>query len=355
MRTFRLLTILTLALVLGAVPLGVVPRTAVATPALQATCAGPYPTETLEIMAPAAPGGGWDTTSREMQTVLQGGIVDQSVEVFNVEGAGGTIGLAQLVSDNAGDANTLMMMGLVMVGAIATNGSETTLDDVTPVARLTTEYEVIVVPADSPYQSMGDLVAELQADPGAVAWAGGSAGGTDHILVGLIAQAVGADPTGINYIPYSGGGEALAALLSGEVQAGVSGYGEFAAQIEAGALRALAISASQADVDAAASATPAAGTPAAVNFPPVPTLQSQGVDVELANWRGVVAGPDVPEDVRACMVAMIDTMRQSPAWQEVLTRYGWSDFFLGGDEFGQFITAERDRVIPILQQLGLVV
>lgn len=354
MRTFRCLTVLILAIMLAAVPLGLAPRSAVALPATQATCAGPYPTETLEIMAPAAPGGGWDTTSREMQTVLQSGVIDQSVEVFNVEGAGGTIGLAQLVSDNAGDANTLMMMGLVMVGAIATGGSETTLDDVTPVARLTTEYEVIVVPADSPYQTMADLVADFQADPGSIAWAGGSAGGTDHILVGLIAQALGADPTAINYIAYSGGGEALAALLSGEVQAGVSGYGEFAAQIEAGELRALGLSAAQADVDAAATATPVAGAPAAATIPAVPTLQSQGVDVVLANWRGLVAGPDVPEDVRACMVAMVDTMRQSPAWQEVLARYGWSDFFLGGDEFGQFMATERDRVIPILQQLGLV-
>ncbi len=354
MRTFRYLTVLTLAVMIAAVPFGLMPRSTVAVPALQAACAGPYPTGTLEIMAPAAPGGGWDTTSREMQTVLQDGVIDQSVEVFNVEGAGGTIGLAQLVSDNAGDTNTLMMMGLVMVGAIATGGSETTLDDVTPVARLTTEYQVIVVPADSPYQTLADLIADFQADPGAIAWAGGSAGGTDHILVGLMAQAIGSDPTAINYIAYSGGGEALASLLSGEVQAGVSGYGEFAAQIEAGELRALGLSAAQADVDAG-SATPGAGTPAAAAIPAVPTLQSQGVDVVLANWRGVVAGPDVPEDVRACMVEMIDTMRQSPAWQEVLTRYGWSDFFLGGDEFGQFMVEERDRVIPILQQLGLVV
>lgn len=355
MRSLRLFGVLVLAIVLGAIPLGMRGHTTVAAPGLQATCAGPYPTDTLEIMAPAGAGGGWDTTAREMQTVLQGGIIDQSVEVYNVEGAGGTIGLAQLVSDNAGDANTLMMMGLVMVGAIATNNSEVTLDNVTPIARLTTEYEVIVVPADSPYQTMADLVADFQSDPGSIAWAGGSAGGTDHILVALMAQALGADPTAINYIAYSGGGEALAALLNGDVQAGVSGYGEFAGQIASGELRALAISAAQADVDAAASAaSPAAGTPAAAAIPPVPTLQSQGVDVALANWRGVVAGPEIPDDVRACMIAMIDTMRQSPAWQETLASYGWSDFFLGGDEFGAFLTAERDRVIPILQELGLV-
>jgi putative tricarboxylic transport membrane protein len=355
MRSLRLFGVLVLAIILGAIPLGLRGHATLAAPALQSTCAGPYPTETLEIMAPAGAGGGWDTTAREMQTALQGGIIDQSVEVYNVEGAGGTIGLAQLVSDNAGDANTLMMMGLVMVGAIATNNSDVTLDNVTPIARLTTEYEVVVVPADSPYQTLADLVADFQADPGSIAWAGGSAGGTDHILVALMAQALGADPTAINYIAYSGGGEALAALLSGDVQAGVSGYGEFAGQIESGELRALAISAAQADVDAAAGeASPAAGTPAAPAIPAVPTLQSQGVDVALANWRGVVAGPDIPDDIRACMVQMVDTMRQSPAWQETLARYGWSDFFLGGDEFGEFLTAERDRVIPILQQLGLV-
>ncbi len=341
----------TLVLLAGVVAVGV-PRVA-GIARQDVTCNTPYPTDTLQIMAPAAPGGGWDTTAREMQAVLQTGIIDQSVEVYNVEGAGGTIGLAQLVSDNAGDPNTLMMMGLVMVGGIATNQSEVTLDDVTPIARLTTEYEVIVVPADSPFQTMADLVAAFQADPGATAFAGGSAGGTDHILVGLIAQAVGIDPTLINYVPYSGGGEALAALLAGDVAAGVSGYGEFQGQIEAGELRALAISAAQ----PAADATPAAGTaeasPAAA-LPPVPTLQEQGVDVELANWRGVVAGPDIPDDVRQCMIAMVETMSQSQPWQDTLARYGWSNFFLGGEEYGTFLQTERDRVLPLLETLGLI-
>jgi len=293
-----------------------------------------------------------------MQAVLQTGIIDQSVEVYNVEGAGGTIGLAQLVSDNAGDPNTLMMMGLVMVGGIALNESEITLDDVTPIARLTTEYEVIVVPADSPFQTMADLVAAFQADPGGTTWAGGSAGGTDHILVGLIAQAVGIDPATINYVPYSGGGEALAALLAGDVSAGVSGYGEFQGQIEAGELRALAISAAQ----PAADATPAAGSPAAGSpvaspaaaLPPVPTLQEQGIDVELANWRGVVAGPNIPDDVRQCMVEMVERMSQSPEWADVLARYGWSNYFLGGDEYGTFLQSERERVLPLLESLGLI-
>ena len=334
----------------GAAPAGR-PTARIAGAAQEAECTQDYPTETLQIMAPAAPGGGWDTTAREMQTVLQTGIINQSVEVYNVEGAGGTIGLAQLVSDNEGDPNTLMMMGLVMVGAIATNQAQVTLDDVTPVARLTTEYEVIVVPRDSKYQTLADLVADFKADPGAISWAGGSAGGTDHILVGLIAQAIGADPTQINYVAFSGGGEALAALLGGQVSAGVSGYGEFQEQIAAGELRALAISAA---APGQVGATPAAGATPASTLPPVPTLQEQGVDVELANWRGVVAGPDVDDEIRACMVQMLDRMRQSDAWQQVLTKYGWQDYFLAGPEFGTFLQSERDRITVVLADLGLI-
>ncbi len=178
-------------------------------------------------MAPAGPGGGWDTTAREMQNALQTEGIVPNVEVFNVEGAGGTIGLAELVNQHAGDDHMLMMMGLVMIGGIELNESPVNLTQVTPIARLTTEYEVVVVPADSPYQTIGDLMDAFKADPGAVSWAGGSAGGTDHFMVGLMAQAVGIDPTQINYVPFSGGGEALSAILGGQTTAGVSGLGEW--------------------------------------------------------------------------------------------------------------------------------
>jgi putative tricarboxylic transport membrane protein len=314
--------------------------------AAQATC--DYPSETIQIMAPAAPGGGWDTTAREVQQVLQSGIVNQSVEVYNVEGAGGTIGLAQLVNDNKGDAHTLMMMGMVMIGAIATNQSAVTLDNVTPITRLTAEFEVVVVPKDSKYQTLQDLIDDFKADPGAVSWAGGSAGGTDHILVGLIAKAVGADPTAINYVPYSGGGEALAAILGGQVSAGVSGLGEWQDQIASGELRALAISGSTAaSGDATPMATPSSGLS-------IPTLKEQGVDIELANWRGIVAPPELSPEQRDCIVTVLQQMHDSQAWQDVLAKYGWQDYFMTGDEFAQFLPAERDRITGILKELGLV-
>ena len=190
-----------------------------------------------KIMAPAAPGGGWDQTARSMQTAMQDEGISGNVQVTNVPGAGGTIGLAQFVNQANGDPAQLIVGGYVMVGAILTNASPVTLDQVTPIARLTGEYEAIVVPAASDIKDMADLVAKLKADPGAVSWGGGSAGGTDHITAGLIAKAVGVDPTKVNYIAFSGGGEALAAILGGQVTVGISGYGEFAAQIEAGELR----------------------------------------------------------------------------------------------------------------------
>ena len=195
-----------------------------------------------KIMAPAAPGGGWDQTARSMQTALQDEGISGNVQVTNVPGAGGTIGLAQFVNQANGDPSQLIVGGYVMVGAILTNASPVTLDQVTPIARLTGEFEAIVVPAASDIKDMADLVAKLKADPGSVSWGGGSAGGTDHITAGLIAKAAGVDPTKVNYIAFSGGGEALAAILGGQVTVGISGYGEFAAQIEAGELRIIGIS-----------------------------------------------------------------------------------------------------------------
>lgn len=306
--------------------------------------------ETLEIMAPASPGGGWDGTAREIQRVLQETGIVPNVSVFNVPGAGGTIGIAQLVNDESGNDHQMMVMGLVMIGAIATNVSPVTLADVTPIARLTTEWEVIVVPADSEFQTLDDLIAAFQADPASISWGGGSAGGTDHILVGLLAQSVGVDPLQVNYIPFSGGGEALAAILGGQVSAGVSGIGEWRDQIDSGELRALAVSGT--DAPMGTDASPVAGDDA--SEPVAATLQEQGIDLELANWRGIVAPPGLSPESTACLVAIMDEMHASPEWQETLANYGWGDFYLSGDEFGAAITEEVDRITPILVELGLV-
>jgi putative tricarboxylic transport membrane protein len=288
------------------------------------------------IMAPAAPGGGWDQTARTMQAAMQEAGVSENVQVTNVPGAGGTIGLAQFVNQSKGDPEALIVGGYVMVGAILTNASPVDLTMVTPIARLTGESVAIVVPAASEIQTMDDLVAALKADPGAVSWAGGSAGGADHITAGLIAKAVGVDPTQVNYVAFSGGGEALAAILGGQVTVGISGYGEFASQVEAGQLRLLAVSGEE--------RTPGVDAP---------TLTEAGVDVTLENWRMVAAAPDITTEQEAAITADIQAMATSEPWQKALADRGWVDRYSDGDTFRSQLAADIEATSAILKDIGL--
>ena len=304
---------------------------------LAAVLAVPALAADYTIIAPANPGGGWDQTARTMQDVLQKEGISKSVQVQNVPGAGGTIGLAQFAEQHKGDPDALIIGGYVMVGAVLTNNSPVSLADVTPIARLTGEYEAIVVPAASPHQTMADLIAALKADPGAVSWAGGSAGGTDHIAVGLIAQAAGVDPTKINYIAYSGGGEALAAILGNQVTAGVSSLGEFQSQIEAGTMRLLAVSA-----------------PERIEGVDAPTLKEAGLDVELQNWRMVAAAPGITPEQKTAITADIEKMAKSAGWQEQLAAKGWSDTWLVGDEFQAQLAKDTAATEQVLKSIGLV-
>jgi putative tricarboxylic transport membrane protein len=294
------------------------------------------PMQRLKIMAPAAPGGGWDTTARQMQAALTQARIVRTVQVNNVPGAGGTIGLSTLANTLKGDGSQLMVNGLVMVGAILTNKSAVTLSQVTPIARLTAEYELVVVPAQSPIRSMQELASRLKANPGGVSIAGGSAGGTDHILAGLIVRAAGADPARTNYIAYSGGGEALAALMGNHVAAGVSGYGELIGPIKAGRLRALAISSDK-----------------RVPGIDIPTLKESGIDVELANWRSVMAPPGLSAPQRQALLDAVDRMVKSPQWRATLAKNDWVDFYLPGEAFGAYLRAEESRVTDILKSIGL--
>src|SRR5688500_7646343 len=196
----------------------------------------------LRIIAPAAPGGGWDQTARAMQQALQTEGIVKTSSVENIAGAAGTIGLARLISAERGSGNVAMISGLIMLGAVVTHRSPVTLSDVTPIARLTGEYEAVVVPAQSPYRTLGALIDAFRARPESISWGGGSAGGTDQILAGLVADALGVPPRRVNYIAFSGGGESLSAILGGQVTVGVNGLAEVASQIAAGAVRVLALS-----------------------------------------------------------------------------------------------------------------
>jgi putative tricarboxylic transport membrane protein len=270
------------------------------------------------------------------QALTQSGIV-KSAQVTNVPGAGGSIGIAQLVNNSKGDGNQVMVMGYVMVGALLTNKSPITLDQTTPIARLTTEYEAIVVPANSPIKDAKDLAAAIKADPSKVTWAGGSAGGVDHIAAALFAKAAGADPTKINYIPFSGGGEALAAILGGKVTAGISGYGEFESQVKAGKLRLIGLTSAKktANVD-------------------VPSIKEQGIDLEIANWRAVVAPPGISADQKKALTDVMDRLAKSKEWQEILKQKGWEDAYVSGDAFAKILAEEQNRTKEVLTAVGLV-
>jgi putative tricarboxylic transport membrane protein len=300
--------------------------------ALVPTAASAQPS--LKMMIPANPGGGWDQTGRSLAAAMQSAKLVKSVQFDNKGGAAGTIGLAQFANASKGDPNAVMIGGMVMVGGIILNKTPVSLSQVTPIARLTSEWEVIVVPASSPHKTLDSLLKAFKADPGKVSWGGGSAGGTDHILIGLIAKAIGADAAKINYVPYKGGGEAIAAILGGHVTAGVSGIGEFLEHIKSGKMRALAQSG-----------------PTKVEG--IPSLKEQKVNVELGNWRGIFGAPGITKAQRDNLVKMVRSATETPAWKGTLEKLGWTPWFLGGDAYDKFIKEDEKRIAGIIESIGL--
>jgi len=288
----------------------------------------------LKMMIPANPGGGWDQTGRNLAAAMQSAKLVSSVQFDNKGGAAGTIGLAQFVNSAKGDANSVMIGGMVMVGGIILNKSPVNLSQVTPIARLTSEWEVIVVPANSPHKTMGDLVKAFKENPGKVSWGGGSAGGTDHILIGLIAKDVGVDPAKINYVAFKGGGEAIAAILGGHVTAGVSGLGEFAEQIKSGKMRALAQSSPK-------------------KLEGIASLKEQKINVELGNWRGIFGAPGLTAQQRDGLVKLVKSATETPAWKQTLEKLGWEGWYLGGEDYAKFLREDEKRVGAIIESLGL--
>jgi putative tricarboxylic transport membrane protein len=292
--------------------------------------------QSLQIFVPAAPGGGWDGTARAIETVMRAEKIMESFQFEHAPGAGGVVGMPKFISTKRGQPNAIMIGGMVMVGAIIANKAPLKMSDLVPICRLTGEFEAIVVNAESPFKSMKDLVAAFKADPGKISWAGGSAGGTDHILAGMIAKAVGVDPKKISYVAFAGGGPATAALLGNQVSCGVSGYGEFAEQVKAGKLRVLAISSDKRQDGINA-----------------PTLKEEGVDVELFNWRGVFAAPGITADQQKALISLFDKLVISPGWKNELAKRDWTGIYMQGDAFGKYIETETVRITAILKDLGI--
>jgi putative tricarboxylic transport membrane protein len=306
-----------------------------------ALVAAPVPAraaEPIKMMVPANAGGGWDTTGRAVLAALEAeGLHKAGAQVTNKGGAGGTLGLAEFVNSMKGNDSAVMVMGAIMVGGILTNKSPVTLDQVVPLARLTIEYNGIAVAPGSPFKTVKDFVEALKGDPGKVAVGGGSAGGVDHITLALIGQAVGVPAAKLNYVPFQGGGEMIAAVAGGKLAAAISGVSEFKQYVDSGRLRLLAVTSD--------ARLPGVGAP---------TLKESGLNIEIGNWRGLVGAPGMSAGGRAAMIGMLDKMHGSKAWQETLKKQGWDDAYLSGDAFTAFLKEENVRIASVLKEVGLV-
>jgi putative tricarboxylic transport membrane protein len=291
----------------------------------------------IKMMIPANPGGGWDTTGRALGKALQDSGVASSVTYENKGGAAGIIGLAQYANATKGDGNSLMVMGAVMLGGIITGKPPVSLDKVTPIARLTSEYNVFVVPANSPLKTMKDVVEQMKKDPGSVKWGGGSRGSTEHIAAAMLAREVGVDAAKINYVPFRGGGEAVAAILGGNVTVGGSGYSEFQQYIETGKMRPIAVT----------SAKRLKG----IN---IPTMIEQGYNVEIGNWRGVYAPAGLTAAQRKELTNMVLKATKSKSWAESLEKNNWTPAWMANPEFDDFVDREFASLRATMVKSGMI-
>lgn len=290
----------------------------------------------VKMMIPANPGGGWDGTGRALGNALrEAGAA--SVTFENKGGAAGVIGLAQFYNANKGDPNSLMVMGAVMLGGIITGKPPVSITQLTPVARLTTEYNVFVLPANSPFKSMADVVAQLKKDPGSIKWGGGSRGSTEHIAAAQIAQAAGVSASKINYVPFRGGGEATAAILGGNVTVGGSGYSEFQQYIESGKMKAIAVTSGQ-----------------RLKGLDIPTLKEQGIDVEIGNWRGVFGAADITPAQRDALTAMVVKATKTKSWEADLAKNGWTSALLTGKAFDEFVDRDFAALRATMVRAGMI-
>lgn len=298
----------------------------------QSATAGSDIRSNLTLIAPAGAGGGWDTFMREQQQAMRVNSLVNNTQVVNIPGAAGTIGLGQL-STMEGQANTLMVTGAGLVAGVAQLDSAVTHDDVRPIARVVEEYDVVVVPADSPYETIDELVEAWRADPAEVAWTGG--GTFDQLVMTELALEAGIKPSETTYIPKSGGGEATQALITGTADAATSGYMDVADQIEAGRLKALGMAA-----------------PQRLEGVEIPTLAEQGFAVDLANWRAVLAPPGITDEEFAELRTLLEESVATPEWQEAVERNKWTEVYLAGDEFDEFMASEQKRIAALVEEIS---
>lgn len=296
-----------------------------------------YALDTVKFMAPGSPGGGYDQTARSLGKAMQEAGVAKGATYENKGGAGGTLGLAQFVNATKGDVNALVVMGAIMVTGVVQNKPQITLANATPIARLFTEYNVIAVRKDSPHKTLADLLNDFKKDPTSVKWGGGSKGSTDHIGIGQLANTLGVPVDKLNYIPFGGGGEVVAATLGGHITAITGGYGELSKYIESGQFRVLAV-----------------GSPTRMPGINAPTLKEQGVDLEIGNWRGVYGAAGLTPAQRKELTDAVVAATKTKGWQDNLKANAWASSLLTGDEFAAFVDAEHARLRAMLVKVGLL-
>ncbi len=291
----------------------------------------------LKMMIPANPGGGWDTTGRALGKAILEAKTADTIQYDNKGGAAGAIGLAQFVNAAKGDPNSLIMMGAVMLGGIITGKPPVSITACTPVARLTSEWNVFVLPSNSPFKTMKDVVEQMKKDPGSVKWGGGSRGSTEHIAACMLARAVGVDPKKVNYVAFRGGGEATAAILGGNVTVGGSGYSEFAEHIGAGKMRTIGVTSDK-----------------RIKGIDVPTMKEQGYDVVLGNWRGIYGAPGITPAQREALTKMVVAATKTKAWTDALEKNGWTPALMTGKAFDDFVDSEFASLRGVMHLSGML-
>ena len=295
--------------------------------------------DSVHFLIPGGAGGGWDGTARGTGEALMNAGIVGTATYENMSGGGGGVAIAHLIENAASSYGTLMVNSTPIVIRALTGEIAQSFRDLTPVAGTVGDYAALVVTADSPITSMEEALAMYREAPLDFAIGGGSVpGGMDHLVAAIVMQAAGEDPTAFNYIGYDAGGEAMAGLLSGEIDALSTGFSEAVALAEQGEVRILGVTAPE-------------RVPA---YADAPTFAEQGVDAQFVNWRGFFAAPGMPAEQVTAYQEMLAAMLDSPEWEEVRSRMGLVNIWRPGDEFTQFLEAQEKQIGDLMRELGFL-
>ena len=295
--------------------------------------------EEIHFIIPGGAGGGWDGTARGVGKALLDAKLIGQASFENMSGGGGGKALNHLISTADRQQNTMLVNSTPIIIRSLTGVFPQSFRDLTPIAAVIADYAALVVPKDSKYKTLDDLLADFKKDPRSVKIAGGSVkGGMDHLVPAMVIQAAGGDPLKLVYVPYDAGGKAMAGLLSGDTQALSTGYGEAVGLAKQGEVRILAVTA-----DARMKQTP-----------DVPTVKESGYDMEFANWRGFFGAPGLPEAKAQAFRDVLKKMYDTPEWEQIRTQRGWENLYKPGEEFTAFLEKMESDLGGMMRKLGFI-